>query len=423
MKRLPKSEVEITIMVSPDELRPHLEAAADRLSRESKIEGFRPGKVPYDMIVARFGEMKIYEESLESVVRKTYVAAVLQHNLRPVGSPRIDVKTLAPGNPLTYTATVPLLPAIEKLAEYRALKVEKKTISIQDSDINAALAELQKMQTREHEVDRPLEKRDKAVVDLQMFLDNVPIEGGAVKSHQVYLSEPYYVAGFSDQLIGLKKGEEKEFALEFPKEHYQKHIAGKKIDFKAKVTSVFELTPPTLDDAFASSLGQQSLAELRELIRKNLQTEAEEKEAQRVEIEMLEKIVDGSRFDEFPETLVNSEAERMVHELEHSITQRGLQFEDYLKNIKKSRADLKLDFAPQAVRRLKTVLAIREIAEREKIDVDDAEVSAETNEQLNRYASDPEAQKRLSDPEYADIVRGMLRNRKVIAFLKELILK
>ena len=423
VKQLPKSETEITVTLSVEELQPHLEAAAERLSQTSKIEGFRPGKAPYGVVVQRVGEMKIYEEALESAVRKTYPAAVRQHNLRPVGSPRIDVKTLAPGNPLTYTATVPLIPQVEKLADFRTIKVEKKPVSISDQDLGRNLSELQKMQTREAEVGREAERRDKAVVDLQMFLDNVPIEGGQTKSNQVYLSEPYYIKGFADQLVGLKKGDAKDFKLEFPKDHYQKHLAGKMVEFRVKVTSVVELSPPALDDSFAATLGQKTLADLRELLRKNLQAEGEDKESQRQELEMLEKIIDGSRFGDISESLINEEVERMALELERGISEQGLQFEEYLKNIKKTRAELKLGLAPQAVRRLKTILAIREIAEREKIEVEDAEVSTAVAEQLSANSDNPEAQERIREPEFEDAVRAMLKNRKVIKFLKELIVK
>lgn len=423
VKHLPKSEVEITVTLSVEELRPHLEAAADRLSRESKIEGFRPGKAPYEIVTARFGEMKIYEAALESAVRKSYTAAVREHNLQTVGSPRIEVKTLAPGNPLTYTAAAPLLPAVEKLADIRAIRVEKKSIQTPPADVDKALGELQKMQTREAEVDRPAERRNKVVVNLQMFLDNVPIEGGQAKAHQIYLSEPYYVKGLADQLVGLKKGDAKEFKLEFPKEHYQKNIAGKTLDFKVEMVSVFELTPPALDDTFAQTLGQKTLTDLREVIQKNLQSEADGKELQRQEIEMLEKITDGSRFGEIPELLINAETDRMVHELEHGVTEQGLEFDQYLKNLHKTRADLKLDFAAQAVRRIKTILATRRISEMEKIEADDAEVAAVVTEHLNASAGDPEAQKRIREPEYEDTIRTALRNRKVIKFLKELIIK
>lgn len=420
IKKLPKGLSEFSIVVPVEELRPHLEAAAQTLASLSKIEGFRPGHVPYEMVVSRLGEGRIYDAAVDSAVRSAYVRAVKESGAQVIGEPEITIKVLAPGNPLSFTATAPTLPAITKLADYRTVRVPKKEPVVQETDVDRVLGEIQKMQTREAPVDRPAAGTDKVVLSVAMSRDNVPIEGGAAKHHELYLAEPYYIPGFADAVKGLKKGDKKDFTLTFPKEHYQKMLAGKAVDFSVDIESVIELTPPALDDAFAATLGQKSLGDLRMLLRKNLEAEAAMKEEQRQEIAALEALVEGSRFDDIPELMVNNETSRMVAEVEDNILRRGLVFDDYLASIKKSRAELALGFTPQAIRRVKTALVVREVGKKEQIEPTEKDIADEIARQISEYSSDAAAQAEIRKPEHADLVRTMLRNRKVVGFLRGL---
>ena len=149
------------------------------------------------------------------------------------------------------------------------------------------------------------------MIDMDLLIDNVLVEGGQTKDHGVYLNENYYVPGLPEQLIGVKKDEEKEFDLEFPKEHYQKHLAGKKVHFKVKVKDVFERKFPELNDEFAKKLGQENVAKLREVLKQNLQAEADRKENERQEIEMLEAIITKAKFEDIPDVLIDAEKRRI----------------------------------------------------------------------------------------------------------------
>ncbi len=423
IKKLPKSEVELTITLEADEIRAQLEQAAARISSEMKIDGFRPGRAGYDVVKQKIGEMGIWQAAVEDIVRHSFAKAIVQENLATVGAPKIELVTFAPGNPLVYRATVPLLPGIVTLADYRKLSIARKPVAVGEADVNRTLGELSRMQTREQEVERAATDKDKVVVDLRMFLDSVAVDGGQALGHGVILSEESYVPGLTAQLIGLKKGDEKGFTLPFPKDHYQKNLAGKDVEFRVTVKSVIELTPPTLDDAFAKTLGQGTLAALKTLLKTNLEAEAKEKEDQRVELEMLEKIVEGSRFEDVPQALVDQETERMVEELQGSLSERGMDFGEYLKNIRKSRDELKLDFAAQALRRIKTALVIRDIGRAEKIEPDDTEVMKLVEEAMEHYKDNAEAQKFVRSEDYAESVRIRLKNRKTIEFLRGLIVK
>ncbi|MEK7073535.1 MAG: trigger factor, partial [Patescibacteria group bacterium] len=414
---------ELTITLEADEIQSELAAAAARISEQMKLDGFRPGKAPYDVVKQKTGEMAIWQEAAEDIVRHSFVKAIMQENVATVGQPQIELVTFAPGNPLVYKATAPILPGISKLADYRSISVARKSADVSDADVDRAIEELRRMQTREQEIDRPATDKDKIVVDMHMFLDNVPLDGGQTKNHGVVLSEEAYVPGLTKELTGLKKGDEKTFTLPFPADHFQKNIAGKNVEFKVRVSSVVELTPPELNDAFAATLGQKTVAELKTLLKSNLESEAKEKEEQRVELEMLEKIVDKTTFDDIPDQLVTQETTRMVEELGASLKERGMEFGEYLRSLKKSRQDIQLDFAPQAIRRVKTAIVIRDIGRAEKIEADDAEVMKHVEEAMNHYKQDPEAQKHISSEDYAESLKIRMRNRKTIEFLRDLIVK
>lgn len=419
LEKLPKSEVKIVFKLEPAEIQSDLESAAARISENAKLDGFRPGKAPYDVVKTKVGEMAIWNEAAEEIVRHAYARAVIENKLKPIGSPEVDILKFAPGNPVEFSALTTLLPPVTLFPALDQIKVETKPVKIEEKDVSAALAELQRMQTREEEVERPATAKDKVTMDISIEKDKVPIEGGMAKNHAVYLSQPYYITGFPEEIVGLKKGDNKTFSLAFPKNHYQKHLAGQPADFTVRISRVDELKPPAQDDEFAKSLGQKSLAELKDLLHKNLTAEAEQKEIQREESAALEELVAKTKFEDIPEKLVGAEVDKMIHELEHSVAERGLEFNEYLRSIKKTRDDLKLEFAPQGVKRIKTILAIRELAERENITVDEVAVAKNIEITMNQYKDDAEAQKEIRTVEYADAVRNILRNRKTIEFLRE----
>lgn len=417
-KTLQKSQLELEIEIPPEELKPYIDRAVLILAQEIKIDGFRPEKVPYEILKKRVGEMTIYEKAAELAVEKTYPKIIKEEKSETIGPPQISILKLAPGNPLIYKATVSLMPRV-KLGNYKKIKSERKKSEVEDKKIDEALRNLQKMQTKEVLAKRPAKREDKIVVDMDLSIDRAPLDGGQAKNHAIYLNEPYYIPGLADQLINASEGETREFTLPFPKEHFQKNLAGKNIDFKVKIISVFELTAPLLDDSFAKALGQTTFADLKNLIRENLSREMENRENLRLEEEILKQVVAGSRFDDIPEGLINSEAHKMIHELEDGLAEKGVHFHDYLENIKKTEEELLLDFAPRAVERIKTALAIKEIAAAEKIEAGEKEINEEIEKLSQTYKDDSELLERVLSEESKEYLQNVIKNRKTVKMLFE----
>jgi trigger factor len=420
-----KNTVKILVTIPHAEVEPYLQEAALKVSQETKIPGFRPGKAGYDVIKQRVGEMKIYEVALDIIVRKTYLEAITDNNLEPVGSPKVDVEKLAPENDIVFSLEISQMPKVEELADYKKLKIKTKKVAVDESEIDLTISNLQRMQTKEVRAksDEVCGEQDKIVVSMEMKKDGVVVEGGNSPNHSIYLREDYYVPGFKEEVIGLKESEKKTFTLTFPKEHAKSMLAGAPVEFTVELKEIYHLDLPEIDDEFAKALGQESMKEMRAVVQKNIEHEKEHDEQARQEREMLETIAKKSQFQDIPDLLVNHEVNKMIEELKQGVAQQGMEFDKYLESIKKTFADLKLDFTPQALMRIKIALAMRAVAEKEEMNVEDSEIDAEIDKIAEKVPEEHEYRKQLFTPEYREYTEGLLKNRKVIEFLRGTIIE
>ena len=425
IKNLGKSQLELTIEVSPEEMLPFLQKAAVKISSANKLEGFRPGKAPYEIVKQKFGEMAILEMALDDIISHTYHQALKENNLVTIDQPEINLEKVAPNNPLTYKAKVSILPKVT-IGDYSTISLSRQSIEASEEQINKVLEDLKKMRAKEKLVERPAKSGDFLNIDFQTFVDKVPIENGQHQKYPILIGENRFIPGFEDQLIGMKSGDVKEFELKFPVEYFEKKMAGKIAEFKVTCQSVYELETPELTDDLARDLtgGKiTTLKDLKENIKSNIEQEEKNKQEQRLEIDMLDKIMAISQFEEFPESLVHHEIHKMIHELEDSISQQGIEMADYLVSIKKTHDDLEKEFEPQAEKRVKAAILSREIYQQQKIEVRDDEIDKEISEILKAYPENPEAEKQLKSQMYRDYLKNTLGNRKVVEYLKNIIVK
>lgn len=416
-KDLPRSQAELAVEINQEELKPYLEKAAVALS-VTGVSGFRPGRAPYEVVAKHFGEMRIYEATAEAAVSRALRQAIQEKKMEIVGEPKVEIEKMAPGNPLVFKIIVSLLPTI-KLADWQAMKFKCQPKLTGEAEVEKVLVEARKTRASEVLTDRPAQASDKVTIDLDISQDKVPVEGGQAKDHAVFLDEKYYIPGLPEQLLGLKKDESKEFSLDFPATHYQKHLAGKKADFKVSVKAVYERALPVLDDNFAQGLGQKTMADLRALIESNLKQEAEQKEEQRLEIEIMETLVKKSEINELPEALITAEKQKMFEELKQSLSEMNIPLEDYLKNIKKTEEEIGRDFEKGAAERVKSALALREIARQENIGCSPEELKQETERVREMYKENAQIEERLAEPAVQEHLVRLLINRKAMKMLKE----
>lgn len=423
-------ELEITVELSVEEMKPYITQACEKISKDMKVEGFRPGHIPYDILKQRISEMAILQEAANIAINKT-VGNALKDNIKDpssskdeieasekvIGQPQVRLTKVAANNPMEYKINISLMPEI-KLGKYRDLKISLEKVEVGDTEVDRVLKDLQNMRAKEKLVNREIRDGDKVIVNIQMFLDKVPVEGGQSKDTGVIIGADYIVPGFDKNLIGAKKGEVREFKLEYPKDHYQKNLAGKLVEFKVEIKDVYERELPEVNNEFAKVLGLNSLDALKEQLRKNIQNEKKQRAEQKAIVEIFETILKNTTFSHIPETMVNSEAHNMIHELKQNVEQQGGKFEDYLTHIKKSAEELEKELKPEAEKRVKTSLAISQIVKMEDIKVSDEEVQKEMEARMDMYKNNPELNKKAGTDEHKNFVHYNMLNQKVIKELK-----
>jgi len=420
--KLPKNLIEFTLELSVKEMRPFYDEAVKHLSEGMQIPGFRAGKAPTHMIKEQIGLTKILEHAAEHAINSKYPEIIKKNNLNPAGPPQVQIQKLASDNPFIVKLTISLMPET-KLGNYKIIKVKRNKIEVKEEKINQAIEQLRSMRGQEILVNRACKKNDKVQIDLNLFVDKVPLEDGQIKNFSVVIGNDQYLPGLSDNLTGLKKDEEKEFSFTYPTDHYDKRLAGKKVDFKIKVENVYQIDLPELDDKFAQSMGPlKTFKDLKNKIKENILAEQKDKEEQRVEIEILKQLVKSSTFEDIPEILIEHELDKMIAELKGNIERQddpnSPKFDDYLKSIKKTEEQLRKEFIPKSEERIKTALAIREIAIKENIKVNKENIKEETEQMKKAYLGQEQIIKNLESESGQMYIANLLANRLVVEFLK-----
>lgn len=423
---LPKNVVELTIEVATDELKPFLETAAKEISQNKPIEGFRPGKASYEMIKQRFGEMTILQQATNALIAEFYYQAIDQEGLQTVDQPEIEIVKMAPENPFIFKAKVALLPSIE-LCDYQNIKLKAVTpAKVTDDEVKKVIDDIRKMRATDKKVERAAKMGDKIEVNFETFVDGVAIAGGKADKYQMVLGDKQMIPGFEEAIVGLTAGEKKEFELSFPKDYHNTNIAGKKAKFKIEVLTISEIQLPELNEEFVKSLGAPSKEELEKQIKHNLEHEKLHKDMDAKDLELLNALIDKTKFGDIPDVLLNSETHKMMEELKDNVARQGLEFTEYLNHLKKKESDLLLDFTPDALKRVKTSLIIRAVAEKENITTNEKEIDFERQRTLQSYQYNPAMAEQLKQIE-ANIkseaaeryFSNVIVNRKTIEFLRQ----
>jgi len=418
-KELPKNQMGLIIEIEPAEYHKFLEKTAQEMSEKSKIKGFRPGKAPYDLLKAQFGEMKILENALNDILTHFYFETIKKEKLEPISYPQIDIQKMAINNPLIFKATINLIPEV-KLGDLNKIKIKPKKIEIKEQEIDKAIETLRENQAKEILADKKIAKGDKAEIDFIVKIDDIPIENGQSTNYPLVIGKGQMIPGFEDNLIGKKKDEEIKFKLNFPKEYPNKNLANKEADFEVKIKNVFQRELPEINDTWAQkTLNSKDLNDLKDKIKKNYQIQKEQEQDRKLENEIIEKLIQNSEIGEFSDNLLQQETHKMIEELKQNIGQQGLKFEDYLKQINKKIEDLENDFKEQAKKRLQASLIMKKLIEQEKIEASDKEVQNEIEIAQQMYGNNEQILKTLKSPEYQAQLKINLLNKKVMEFLKK----
>ena len=426
IKKLPKSRVEFESVVPLSEWKNFLRLAAEEISQEIKIAGFRPGKAPRNLVEQKVGKATVFNNAAEKAVSKNYLEYIKKEKIEAIGNPEIKVLNAEEEKDFRYKAVVSVMPeiildegyvkSIKKINEEFA----KKIVEVGKEEVDLELEKLAKSRVKLITVRREARKNDSVEIDFNVFMDGVPIENGQSQKHPLIIGKGVFIPGFEDKIVGMKEGEEKEFELDFPSDYHQKNLAGKEATFKVKMNLVQERQVPEINDEFARLLGDfENLDALEKSIRLGIKEEMEMKNKEKRRTDFLEKIMENVKT-ELPEILVSQETERMLEEFSHQIQAMGMNLENYLKKIKKDKEELKKDWQPQAKKRVISSLAIEKIACDQEIKIPAKEIEAEMNKTLSLYKNVKNIKKNIDMKKLYDYSQGVLENEAVFNYLEKL---
>jgi len=426
IKKLPKSRIEIKITVPSAEWEKYLDVVASEASKEIKIQGFRPGKAPRNLVEQKIGKGALLNAAAEKAVQKSYVDFVTKEKIEVLGNPEVEIEKIEEGQDLEFVARVDVLPEITVKDSYKKdLKkinavYNEKTDQPTEEEIKVEMEKLANSRVKLVTVNREIKTGDSTEIDFAVLVDNVPIEGGVSKNHPIVIGKGVFIPGFEDNLIGMKAGDEKEFELEFPKEYHKKDLAGKLATFKVEVKLVQERQTPELNDEFAKSMGKfETLEDLRKNMQEGMIEEKKEKLKEERRAELVDKIVENSTVD-LPEALVHQETLQMMHEFEHQLQSMHMDLDQYLAQLKKERKDLEKDWQPQAAKRVTSAMALKEIAKLEEINVEPKIIEEEMNKTLQYYKNIQNIEKNIDMERLYSYTKDMLVNEEVFSRLESI---
>jgi len=343
------------------------------VGRTAKLKGFRPGKVPPNVVKQRYGKA-IREEVLSELMQKSYTDAVMQENLNPAGGPKIEAEDNKGDNNFAYVATFEIMPKVE-LKNLDKITVEIPEVTISEADMDDMILRLRRQKATWAEVDRKSKDGDKVVVDFTGTLKGEEFEGGKGTEVPVVLGQGQMLPDFEKALFGIKAGDEKTFKVKFPKDYHADELNGKKVDFAIKVHRVEEEVLPPLDDSLAEAfeVKEGGLKQFLDDVRENMEREAEQKLKGDVREQIMSALLESNPL-EIPNTLKHQEA----HSLQHDAMQRmGIEDHDKAPPIE--------NFAESAEKRVRLGLLVRQLITDENIRIDEERVRQHVEEMCAGY--------------------------------------
>jgi trigger factor len=417
------SQVFLTIEMEPAEVENALEMAYHRLVKKTNIPGFRKGKAPRLILERYIGKESLLDDALDSLLPEAYQRAIKEQEIEAIARPDIEIVQT---DPVVFKAVVPLRPVIE-LGNYRDIRAAPEPVEVNDSDVNTVIEQLRHQQATWEPVERPVALGDMVVLDIESTIGGEPFISRKAVQFQVVEGASLPAPGFSQQLVGMERNQEREFVLEFPPDYPRGELAGKSASFKVKVTEVKQERLPELDSEFAEQVSPEfkTMDKLREEISTGLRLRAEERAKMDLEERVVEAAV-GQAKVEFPPVLVAMEVDRLLDQQLQRWQMGDKRLDEYLKSIKKTEAELRDELRPLATQRVTRSLVLGKITDEEKIEVTDSEIDTEI-ESMTKGAAESKADNKkeelsrfLNTPQSREAIRQSLIKRKSIQRLVEI---
>ena len=394
---------DIKVFIDKKTMDTYMDEKYEEIKGTVNLKGFRPGKVPKEILKKQFGKA-IFGEVLDKVLKDTSTKALEENKIKPAGQPKLDLKTYGEDKELEYVISVTELPKVE-LKSVQNIKFDEYSVKIDDKETDKRIKEIAKSQNNFKDVADEIKATNENLVvfDYKATIDEKDFQGGEGKNTQLILGKDLFIKGFDKQLIGVKKNDEKVVEAILPENYPQKEFANKKAKFNCKIIAVRKSEDVTINDEFAKNLGAKDLADLKTLITKQINDEYKNSLGRIAKNQILKEI-ESFKVDEIPENLIEEEVK---------VLSQGMNEEDAKKN--------KKNFESVAKKRIKVGLILNEFGEQNKINVTEQEVQAEVQKQLRMM---PGQEKMVMEfyqknPSALASLKGTVYEEKIIEEIKK----
>ena len=394
---------DVKVFIDKETMNSYMDKKYEEIKGTVNLKGFRPGKVPKEVLKRQFGKA-VFGEVLDKVLKDTSTKALEEQKIKPAGQPKLDLKTYGEDKELEYVLSVTELPKVE-VKSLESIKFDQYTVKIDKSETDKRIKEIAKNQPsfKEANPDAKTKDGDQVTIDYKATVDGKDFKGSEGKNTQLTLGKDLFLKGFDKQLLGLKKDDEKIVEATLPENFPEKELVNKKAQFNCKIINIKNPEEVKIDDTFAKNLGAKDLDDLKTLISKQINDEYKNSLDQLSKNQILKEI-EKIKVDEIPENLVEEEVK---------ILSQGMSEEEAKKN--------KLKFTETAKTRIKTGLILNEFGEQNKINVSEQEIQAEVQKQLRMM---PGQEKMVMDfyqknPSAVASLRGTVYEEKILNLIKD----
>jgi trigger factor len=394
---------DVKVLIDKETMNSHMDEKYEEIKSTVNLKGFRPGKVPKEVLKRQFGKA-VFGEVLDKVLKDTSAKALEENKIKPAGQPKLDLKTYGEDKELEYVMSVTELPKVETKS-LESIKFDQYSVKIDDSETDKRIKEIAKNQPsfKEASPETKAKEGDLVTLDYNATVDGKEFKGSEGKNTQLTLGKDLFLKGFDKQLIGAKKDDEKIVEATLPENFPEKELVNKKAKFVCKILNVKNPEDVKINDEFAKNLGAKDLNDLKTLISKQINDEYKNSLDQLAKNQILKEI-EKIKVDEIPENLIEGEIK---------ILSQGMSEDEAKKN--------KAKFTETAKTRIKTGLILNEFGEQNKIQVSEQEIQAEVQKQLRMM---PGQEKMVMDfyqknPSAVASLRGTVYEEKILNLIKE----
>lgn len=413
------NKAKIEIEVGSVEFENYVNKAYMKNRGKFNIQGFRKGKAPRKLIETNYGEEIFFDDAFNELFPKIYDEAIKELDLTPVSRPDVDVLEIGKGVDLKFTAEVDIKPEVE-ITKYKKLKVKKPNVEVSKEDLDNELEKMAQTNARLIAIeDRPVQEGDIVIIDYKGSVDGVEFEGGSASNKQLTIGSEEFIPGFEGQLIGSKIGDDVKVNVTFPEDYQDEKLKGAEAVFEVKIHEIKVKEVPELDDEFAIDTSEfETLKELKDSVEKYLKEQKEKNAENEVKNIIIDLVVENAKVD-IPDSMIDSEIEYMIKDMEYQLSYSGIKMEQYLSITKTTIEDLKEKSKEDAIKKVKMQLVTEKIGELEDIQVSDEEAKEEVVEIAKNQNSTVEEIDKVYSKDNYQYLKDSLKARKTIDFLVE----